>query len=232
MLRARAAVRERREELGLSPATVAAEVLTPDDYTRFEDGRLWPHDHVRAVLEHRLRWPDGLIGRVRSGVAIPEEELTDLPSPTVRAALALDAAEVELRAIAVRIDQLPDPRDDRFTPQVTPLLAQLRRLDHLGTAAVRATPGRPQVAAALAAVRQVRAELLSHAGRSPGATLGQRLGSVRHRGRLSVAEVATATGVTVTYLDTVEREEPPPVGALEVLEPFVTVVDARLPVID
>lgn len=226
--RAGVAVEDRREELGLSVETLIAALTTRENHARFGSGQLWPDDDVRAVLEQRLMWPSGTIDGVRRGGDVPEEELTDLLSPTVQAAVALDAAEVEVRTIRSRIGQLPDARDERFVREVTPLLTQLRRLDHLGTAAARATPGRVEVAAALAAVRQVRAELVLLAAQSATASLGQRLAAVRHRGRLSIAEVATATGVTVPEVETVEREELAPVGVVDALERFVAVVGGRL----
>lgn len=227
-----AAVEERREELGLSADTLIAGVMTRDSYARFTRGQLWPDDDVRVVLEQRLMWPEDTIDRVREGADVPDEELTDLLSPTVQVAVAVDAAEVEVRTIRARIDQLPDPRDERFLREVTPLLTQLRRLDHLGTAAARATPGRPEVAAALAVVRQTRAELVLYAGRSPWASLGQRLGAARHRGRLSIAEVAVAAGVAVADVEAVEREDQAPVRVVDALERFAADVGTRLRLAD
>lgn len=230
--RAGTAVDERREELGLSVGTLIADVMTREDYSRFTHGQLRPDDHVGVVLEQRLMWPEGTIDRISKGAEVPEEELTDLLSPTVQVAVALDAAEIEVRTIRARIDRLPDPRDERFPREVAPLLTQLRRLDRLGTSAARTAPGRPEVVAALGSVRQARAELVLLAGRSPRASLGQRLGAVRHRARLSIAEIATAAGVAVADVETVERDDQAPVRVLDALERFIAAIDAHLRVAD
>ncbi|WP_168140598.1 FHA domain-containing protein [Mycolicibacterium frederiksbergense] len=226
------AVEERREELGLSVSTLIAGVMTHEDYALFTGGQLSPGDDVRRVLEQRLVWPEDTVHRVLEGAEVPEEELTDLLSPTVQVAVALDAAEVEVRTIRHKVNELPDPRDERFARTVTPLLTQLRRLDHLGTSAARTAPGRPEVLAALAAIREARAEVVLYAGRSPGASLGQRLGAVRVRGRLSVAEIATAAGVTTADVESVEREDPASVAVLDALERFVAAVGTHLRVLD
>ena len=203
----------------------------------FVDGERVEQITVTATMVVHLGSPSGIAIRLDPQPTSPEptapdEELTDFLSPSVQTAVAIDAAQVEVRAIRARIDQLPDPSDRRFPREVTPLLTQLRRLDHLGTATARKTPGRVDLAAALAGIRQARAELLLLASRSPWATLGQQLGAVRHRGRMSVEEVATAAGVTVADIETLEREEQPTAGAVEALERFVTAVGDRLRTVD
>lgn len=227
-----AAVEERREELGLSVDTLVTGVMAREDYALFTRGQLSPGDDVRKVLEQRLMWPEDTLDRVLEGAEVPEEELTDLLSPTVQVAVALDAAEVEVRTIRLKINQLPDPHDERFARAVAPLLAQLRRLDHLGTSAARTAPGRPEVVAALASIRQTRADVVLYAGRSPRASLGQRLGAVRLRGRLSDSEIASAAGVAVADVESVEREDPTSVEVHDALERFVAAVGAHLRVVD
>ena len=80
--------------------------------------------------------------------------------------------------------------------------------------------------------RQIRAEVVLYAGRSPRASLGQRLGAVRLRGRLSDSEIASAAGVAVADVESVEREDPTSVEVHDALERLVAAVGAHLRVVD
>ena len=115
--------------------------------------------------------------------------------------MAVDAADIAVRAIRARAELLPNPYDRRFTRDITRMLAELRRLDRTLTAAARNAPGRLEVAVALAGVRQIRATLVVQAAGSPQATLGQRMGAVRQRSGLTASEVAAAAGVTVADVE-------------------------------
>ena len=222
--RAGAAVAARREELGLSHLALAADVVALDELALFEGGRHWPGDHALATLEERLKWPAGAIASIRDGAPVPEDEFTEVLSPTVQVSVAVDAADIAVRAIRARAELLPNPYDRRFTRDITRMLAELRRLDRTLTAAARNAPGRLEVAVALAGVRQIRATLVVQAAGSPQATLGQRLGAVRQRSGLTAFEVAAAAGVTVADVEAVEAEGRPAEPAAEALDRFVTVV--------
>jgi hypothetical protein len=221
--RAGAAVAARREELGL-PHLALADAVTLEEMALFEAGRHWPHDNALATLEERLRWPVGAITSIRDGAPVPEDEFTEVLTPTVQVSVAIDAADIAVRTIRARAELLPNPNDQDFTRDITPMLAELRQLDRTITAAAHNAPGRPEVAMALAAVRQVAADLIVRAAGSPQASLGQRLRAVRQRGALTAPEVAAAAGVTVTDVETVEADGSPAEAAVQALERFVTVV--------
>jgi DNA-binding transcriptional regulator YiaG len=219
-----AAVAARREELGLSRVTLAADVLTPDEMARFEGGRHWPDPHALATLEERLTWPAGAIAGIRDGAPVPEDEFTEVLTPTVQVSVAVDAADIAVRAIRARAELLPGSHEPDFTGAITPMLAELRRLDRTITAAARNAPGRLEVIVALAEIRRLSADLTARAACSPQASLGQRVGAVRRRGGLTAAEVAAAAGVSLDDVEAVEAEDRPADTAAEALERFVAVV--------
>jgi DNA-binding transcriptional regulator YiaG len=222
--RAGAEVAARREELGLSHLALSADVVALEEMVLFEGGRHWPDHHALATLEERLKWPAGTIASIRDGAPVPEDEFTEVLTPTVQVSVAVDAADIAVRAIRARAELLPNPHDPHFTHDITPMLAEVRRLDLTIAAAAHNAPGRLEVAVALGGIRQVRADLIVRAARSPQASLGQRLAAVRQRGCLTAPEVAAAAGVTVADVEAVEADGRPAQAAAEALERFVTVV--------
>jgi hypothetical protein len=222
--RAGAAVAARREELGLSHVALAVDVVALEEMVLLEAGRHWPDHDALATLEERLNWPAGAIASIRDGAPVPEDEFTEVLTPTVQVSVAVDAADIAVRAIRARAELLPTPHDRDFTHAITPMLTELRRLDRTIAAAARNAPGRLEVAVALAGIRQVWADLIVRAAGSPQASLGQRLAAVRQRGRLTATEVAAAAGVSVADVEAVEAEGHPAQAAVEALGRFVTVV--------
>jgi hypothetical protein len=222
--RAGSAVAARREELGLSHLTLSADVVALEELALFEGGRHWPDHHALATLEERLKWPAGAIASIRDGAPVPEDEFTEVLTPTVQVSVAVDAADIAMRAIRARAELLTSPHARDFTHDITPMLTELRRLDRTVTAAVRNAPGRLEAVVALAGIRQLRADLIVRAAGSPQASLGQRLGAIRQRGGLTAPEVAAAAGVTAADVEAVETEDRPADAAAAALEHFVTVV--------
>lgn len=203
---------------------LAADVVTLDDMAGLEGGRHWPGHDALATLEERLKWPAGAIASIRDGAPVPEDEFTEVLTPTVQVSVAVDAADIAVRAIRARAELLPGSREPDFTRAITPMLAELRRLDRTITAAARNAPGRLEVVVALADIRQLSADLTARAAGSPQASLGQRVGAIRRRGGLTAAEVAAAAGVSVTDVEAVEAEDRPADTAAEALERFVSAV--------
>lgn len=226
--RAGTAVAARSEELGLSALALAGDVMTLEEMTRFEQGEHWPSDDARTALEELLKWPAGAITDIRDGAPVPEDEFTEVLSPTVQVSIAIDAAEITVRAVRARASQLPEPSNQRFAREIKTLLADLRRLDRTVTAAAHSAPGRLEVTVALAAVRQLRTELVVRAAQSPQASLGHRLFAVRHRGGLTAAEVASAAGVTVAEVVAAEADDLSPEPVVRALELLVTVIAGAL----
>lgn len=107
------------------------------------------------------------------------------------------------------------------------MLAELRRLERgiSGTAAT--SPGRPEVARLLSQIRLTTEDLADIAARAPAATLGQRLTAVRTRSRLSLAEVAAASGTDIDTVTAAEAERPLSAQARVAIEQFIAVVGAR-----
>jgi DNA-binding XRE family transcriptional regulator len=125
---------------------------------------------------------------------------------TVQAPLMAQAVDVALGTIRTQIDGLPTPSDADFTARVTPLLADLRKLELVAANAARTAKGAPDVALVLSAVRRAYRDLMLRAARSSRATFGQQLFAVRHRAELSIEEAAKAAGVSVDTIKAAEAD--------------------------
>jgi transcriptional regulator with XRE-family HTH domain len=226
--RAGAAVAARREQLGLSQRKLADErIVSQSQLVKFERGEHWPRQSTLTRIEGYLDWSPGTIARIRAGAPAPDAESTEVLSPTVQVGVLIDASEIALRQLLARAAGLPSASSPQFGAEIAPMLAELRRLERgiSGTAAT--SPGRPEVARLLSQIRLTTEDLADIAARAPAATLGQRLTAVRTRSRLSLAEVAAASGTDIDTVTAAEAERPLSAQARVAIEQFIAVVGAR-----
>jgi DNA-binding transcriptional regulator YiaG len=197
----------------------------------FERGRSWPRTTTRTRIEEYLRWPPGTLARIRDGAAAPDdddrEETTEFLSDTVRVSVLVDAVEIALRGINVRIASLGLPTDHGFSVDATDLLTELRRLDGMLSTAATGPRSSPEVAMLLGEVRRTYHALMEEAARSPDATIGQRLYLARHRAQLSTAEVAHAAGVSAADVDECEAGRLVSADAIAALEEVIAALSSR-----
>jgi uncharacterized protein HemX len=73
------------------------------------------------------------------------------------------------------VDSLPPVEDAEFTPRVTAILADLRKLEAVAARATRISQVTPALIKALGAVRRQIDELTMLGATAPWATLGQRV---------------------------------------------------------
>lgn len=176
----------------------------------------------------RLCKPPGTVARIRSGAApVPgaasvtvSDDTTEVLTDTVRAPLMAEAVELAMHSISAAMSLLGEPTDPNFTPQVTGILADLRKLENVAANAARNAKGTPSVVLALSSVRRAYNEVMAKAAQSPNATLGQRLYGARHRAELSIEEAAAAAGLSANFLADAEAERPIPadvVGSITTL---------------
>jgi pSer/pThr/pTyr-binding forkhead associated (FHA) protein len=210
--RAGAAVSARRRELNIAQRTLAKEkILNAGALIAFEKGRSWPRRSTLDKLEQILGWEPGTIARIRWGDSVvpgdPAEQTVALTN-TVQAPLMAQAVEVALGTIGTQIDSLPTPSDADFIERVTPVLADLRKLEQVAANAARTAKGAPEVALVLSAARRAYRDLMLRAASSPHATFGQQLFAARHRAELSTGEAATAARVSVEDINAAEADTP------------------------
>lgn len=226
--RAGAAVAARREELGFTQRKLADDhVVSQSILVKFERGVHWPRQSTIAKIESYLRWPSGTIELLRAGGPVPEDESTEVLTPTVQATVMVDAAQIALRGLLARAAVLPALDSPLFTAQVTPLLAEVRRLERTVATAAHTSARRPELARLLGQVRRTRADMIARAASAPGATLGQRLAAAREANCLTVSEAAVTAGVSVGDVEAVENEQALPTHTTAALRQFLGHVDAR-----
>ncbi|KUI36249.1 FHA domain-containing protein [Mycobacterium sp. GA-2829] len=234
--RAGAAVAARRRELDIAQRTLARDkVINAGALIAFEKGRSWPHRSTQDKLERVLGWPPGTISRIRDGADAPTEPPTaspaaespaptsppSIPTPvasedtgettnvvitTVEAPLMAETVGLALGNIQNTIAALPAPDDPSYGERVSGSLRDLRRVETLAANTARAARGATEVALVLSRVRKTYRDLMLAAARSPQATLGQRLYAARHHAELTAEEAASAAGVSVADITTVEAD--------------------------
>ncbi|OLO98606.1 transcriptional regulator, partial [Mycolicibacterium porcinum] len=122
--------------------------------------------------------------------------------------LIAQAVLTAVTTLETTIDALPDVADPAFTPSVTAVLGDLRRLEAVASRAARIGMVTPALIKALSAVRRQIDRVTARAATAPGATLGQRLYAARRRANLTIGETATAAGVSEDTVARVEAEYP------------------------
>lgn len=206
--RAGRAVAARRQELDITQRSLARDkVINAGTLIAFEKGRSWPRRATLAKLEEVLEWPTGTITRIRNGhKPAQHDDVTEVLTDSIHAHHMAEVVELAMHGISTATDALPGPQDPNFTNRVTPILADLRKLEAVAANAARGARGTPSVVLALSAVRRRYNELMLRAAKSPTATLGQRLYDARHRAELSIDEAANAAGVPAQTMIDAESE--------------------------
>lgn len=221
--RAGSAVAARRRELDITQRSLARDkIINAGTLISFEKGRSWPRRATLAKLEEVLQWPAGTINRIRSGaVPEPDHETTEVVTDSVRAPLMAEAVELALHTINTAIADLPAPSDSEFTPRITRILADLRKLEAVAANAARSAKGTPSVVLALSTVRRQYHDLMLRAVQAPSATLGQRLYAVRQQAELTVEETANAADLPAEVIRAAEADWDIPVAAADTLENLI-----------
>jgi transcriptional regulator with XRE-family HTH domain len=225
LARAGAAAAARRRELDISQRSLAADgIINAGALIAFEKGRSWPRERTRAKLEEVLQWPQGTIARLRQG-----EPVTRDTRRTVAGAdegqLIAQAVITAVHSLGGAVDSLPPIDDPEFTPRVTAILADLRKLEAVAARATRISHVTPALIKALGTVRRQIDELTMLGATAPRATLGQRLYATRRRANLTIAETAQAAGVSEDDVARTEAEEPVPAASIEAIEALLEQLD-------
>jgi transcriptional regulator with XRE-family HTH domain len=210
MAHAGAAFATRREELGISQRQLAKMgIINASTLIAFEKGRSWPRERTRAKLEQVAQWPPGTLAKLCSGRTPPTSAAMEAGrSESDTAAVITGAVTVAVEQVLASAETLPDDRDDSFGERVRRVLADLRTLETITARAVRSSQGSPEVIKSLRLIRQRYNELMMRAAAAAGATLGQRLYTVRTVAALSVPEAAGAMDVAPDVVLAAESEQP------------------------
>jgi len=123
------------------------------------------------------------------------------------------------------VDSLPPVEDAGFTPRVTAILADLRKLEAVAARATRISQVTPALIKALGTVRRQIDELTMLAATAPRATLGQRIYATRRRANLTIAETAQAAGVSEDDIARAEAEEPVSAASIDAIDELLKQLD-------
>ena len=138
MARAGAAAAARRRELDISQRSLAADgIINAGALIAFEKGRSWPRERTRAKLEEVLRWPQGTIARLRQGEPAARAHPTESVAGADEGPLIAQAVITAVHTLGATVDSLPPVDDPAFTPRVTAILADLRKLEAVAARAAR-----------------------------------------------------------------------------------------------
>lgn len=225
-VRAGAAAAARRRELDISQRSLAADgVINAGALIAFEKGRSWPRERTRTKLEEVLRWPPGTIARLRHGESVAREDATEVLPADDEVSLIAQAVVTAVHSLGAAIETLPAVDHPDFTPRVTAILSDLRKLEGVAARATRISKVTPPLIKALSTVRRRVDELTMLGATAPGATLGQRLYATRRRANLTIAETAQAAGVSEEIIGHAEAEEPVPADAVRAIESLIEQLD-------
>lgn len=135
--------------------------------------------------------------------------------------LIAQAVLTAVDTLQTTIEALPDATQPEFTPAVTAVLGDLRRLEAVASRAARIGMVTPALIRALSVVRRQIDQVTARAAAAPGATLGQRLYAARRQANLSIGETATAAGVSEDTVARAEAEYPVDTAAVQALEVLI-----------
>ena len=226
LARAGAAAAARRRELDISQRSLAADgIINAGALIAFEKGRSWPRERTRAKLEEVLQWPQGTISRLRQGEPVARERPTEPVAGADEGQLIAQAVITAVHTLGGAVDSLPGVDDSEFTPRVTAILADLRKLEAVAARATRISQVTPALIKALGTVRRQIDELTMLGATAPRATLGQRVYATRRRANLTIAETAQAAGVSEDDIARAEAEEPVPAAAIDAIEALLKQID-------
>jgi transcriptional regulator with XRE-family HTH domain len=225
LARAGAAAAARRRELDISQRSLAADgIINAGALIAFEKGRSWPRERTRAKLEEVLQWPQGTIARLRQGEPVARQP-TESVAGADEGQLIAQAVITAVHTLGAAVDSLPPIDDPEFTPRVTAILADLRKLEAVAARATRISHVTPALIKALGTVRRQIDELTMLGATAPRATLGQRVYASRRRANLTIAETAQAAGVSEDDIARAEAEELVPAAAIDAIEALLKQID-------
>jgi transcriptional regulator with XRE-family HTH domain len=226
LARAGAAAAARRRELDISQRSLAADgIINAGALIAFEKGRSWPRERTRAKLEEVLQWPLGTIARLRKGEPAARAQPTEPVAGADEGQLIAQAVITAVHTLGAAVDSLPPIDDPEFTPRVTAILADLRKLEAVAARATRISHVTPALIKALGTVRRQIDELTMLGATAPRATVGQRLYATRRRANLTIAETAQAAGVSEDDVARAEAEEPVPGASIDAIEALLKQLD-------
>ena len=226
LARAGAAAAARRRELDISQRSLAADgIINAGALIAFEKGRSWPRERTRAKLEEVLQWPQGAIARLRKGAPVARERPSEPVTGADEGQLIAQAVITAVHTLGGAVDSLPPVDDPLFTPRVTSILADLRKLEAVAARATRISQVTPALIKALGTVRRQIDQLTMLGATAPRATLGQRLYATRRRANLTIAETAQAAGVSEDNVAGAEAEELLPAAAIDAIESLLKQID-------
>jgi transcriptional regulator with XRE-family HTH domain len=226
LVRAGAASAARRRELDISQRSLAADgIINAGALIAFEKGRSWPRERTRAKLEEVLQWPQGTIARLRRGEPVAAERPSEPIAGADEGQLIAQAVITAVHTLGSAVDSLPAVDDGEFTPRVTAILADLRKLEAVAARATRITQVTPALIKALGTVRHHIDELTTLGATAPRATLGQRLYATRRRANLTIGETAQAAGVSEDDVARAEADEPVPPTTTDAIEALLKQID-------
>jgi transcriptional regulator with XRE-family HTH domain len=226
LVRAGAAAAARRRELDISQRSLAADgIINAGALIAFEKGRSWPRERTRAKLEEVLQWPPGTIARLRRGGAVARDKPVDPVAGADEGQLIAQAVITAVHSLGGAVEALPLVDAAEFTPRVTAILADLRKLEAVAARATRISQVTPALIKALGTVRREIDELTMLAATAPRATLGQRIYATRRRANLTIAETAQAAGVSEDDIVRAEAEEPVSATSIDAIESLLKQLD-------
>jgi transcriptional regulator with XRE-family HTH domain len=226
LVRAGAAAAARRRELDISQRSLAADgIINAGALIAFEKGRSWPRERTRAKLEEVLQWPPGTIARLRRGEAVARDKPVDPVAGADEGQLIAQAVITAVHSLGGAVEALPLVDAAEFTPRVTAILADLRKLEAVAARATRISQVTPALIKALGTVRREIDELTMLAATAPRATLGQRIYATRRRANLTIAETAQAAGVSEDDIVRAEAEEPVSATSIDAIESLLKQLD-------
>jgi transcriptional regulator with XRE-family HTH domain len=226
LARAGAAAAARRRELDISQRGLAADgIINAGALIAFEKGRSWPRERTRAKLEEVLQWPQGTIARLRQGERVARAQPIEPVAGADEGQLIAQAVITAVHTLGGAVDTLPPIDDPEFTPRVTAILADLRKLEAVTARATRISQVTPALIKALGTVRRQIDELTMLGATAPRATLGQRVYAIRRRANLTIAETAQAAGVSENDVASAEAEEPLPAASIDAIDALLKQID-------
>lgn len=223
-----AAVRARREELGISQRGLASRrIINASALIQFEKGRSWPRTSTRERLEEELHLPRGTIEQIRRSYwsnADPDGVTTTLTDTSGEPVL-VQAIATGVDSVEAGIRSLPAPEDPDFAGRAASLNATLRQLETLAGKAALEPQTTPTITLTLSKIRRLNAQLTTLIAQSPTATLGQRLRAARRRADLTEAETAAAAQVPLATLEAIEADKTVPAEEAAKVAALIALLD-------
>ena len=168
--------------------------------------------------------PPGTIAAA-PGRAVARAQPTESVAGADEGQLIAQAVITAVHTLGAAVDSLPPIDEREFTPRVTAILADLRKLEAVAARATRISHVTPALIKALGTVRRQIDELTMLGATAPRATLGQRVYATRRRANLTIAETAQAAGVSEDDVARAEAEEPVSAASIDAIEALLKQID-------